>query len=64
METVPEELMAWEDRCSHGNEGFCMLCVREGEGKPCTPHDPDIDENGNYIGPRFPGDYEKQWWED
>ena len=33
--------MADEDRCEHGVEGFCMLCCREGEGRPApSPDEP------------------------
>lgn len=28
--------MNGRDTCKHGVEGTCMLCIREGEGKP-TP---------------------------
>lgn len=48
----------WEDTCKHGCDGICMLCIREGENKP--PADEKPDPNA----PRYPGDYEKQWWEE
>ena len=28
-----------DEKCEHGCEGACMLCVREGEGKPVSSHD-------------------------
>ena len=50
----------WEDTCKHGAEGFCMLCCREGENKPTSSGE----EEDTSQHPKFPGDYEKQWWED
>jgi len=28
-----------DEQCEHGCEGVCMLCIREGEGKPTSSDD-------------------------
>lgn len=42
-----------DEYCEHGHDGFCMLCVREGENKPTGQED---DKDKPYEGPRFAGD--------
>ena len=29
----------FDDYCEHGNDGFCMSCCRESEGKPVPKDD-------------------------
>lgn len=50
--------MGRDDECEHGVEGLCMRCIREGENKGWSEPEPDPNA------PKYPGDYEKMWWED
>jgi hypothetical protein len=50
------------EECKHGASGNCMLCIREGEGKPAEPFDPNVGPDGEWRGPRYPGDEIPNEW--